>query len=71
MYVVFFLLTDSINYVSGELVLPHYRNVFSGVFGSFFAKFTHGVLTGKRCVFFAYLVFFLLLYCFVVTEIQT
>ncbi|KAF3957543.1 hypothetical protein CMV_017462 [Castanea mollissima] len=59
------------NFLSiGELVVPHYRNVFSGVFGSFFVKFTHGVLTGKRCVFFPYLVFFLLLYRFVVTEIQ-
>ncbi|KAM3690971.1 hypothetical protein ACB094_09G160500 [Castanea mollissima] len=37
------------NFLSiGELVVPHYRQVFSGVFGSFFAKFTHGVLTGKR-----------------------
>ena len=36
------------NYISGELVVPHYKNVFSGVFGSFFAKFTHGILTGKR-----------------------
>ncbi|KAF3957541.1 hypothetical protein CMV_017460 [Castanea mollissima] len=37
------------NFLSiGELVVPHYRKVFSGVFGSFFAKFTHGVLTGKR-----------------------
>lgn len=37
------------NFLSiGELVAPHYRNVFFGVFGSFFAKFTHGVLTGKR-----------------------
>ena len=28
--------------------MPHYKNVFSGVFGSFFAKFTLGILTGKR-----------------------
>ncbi|XP_059428829.1 uncharacterized protein LOC132162586 isoform X3 [Corylus avellana] len=32
----------------GEVVLPHYRNVFSGVSGSFVAKSIHGVLTGKR-----------------------
>ena len=70
MYVVFFLLTNSINYISGELVVPHYRNIFSGVFGSFFAKFTLVSSLGKG-IFFAYLVFFLLLYRFVVTEIQT
>lgn len=37
------------NFLSiGELVMPHYINVFSGVSGSFVAKSTHGVLTGKR-----------------------
>ena len=48
MYVVFFSLTITRNYISGELVVPHYRNVFSGVLVVFFlAKSTRGVLTGK------------------------
>ncbi|KAG7962002.1 hypothetical protein I3843_09G043600 [Carya illinoinensis] len=37
------------NFLSvGELVLPHYVNIFSGVSGSFVVKSIHGVLTGKR-----------------------
>ena len=48
MYVVFFLLIITGNYIWGELVVPHYRNVFSGVLVVFFfAKSTRGVLTGK------------------------
>ena len=49
MYVVFFLLIITGNYIWGELVVPHYRNVFSGVLvvSFFFAKSTRGVLTGK------------------------
>jgi phosphatidylinositol glycan class Q protein len=55
----------------GEVVLPHYRNVFSGVSGSFVAKSIHGVLTGNGCVFFLYAVFFSLLCHFMVPEIRT
>lgn len=58
------------NFLSiGEVVLPHYRNVFSGVSGSFAAKSIHGVLTGKRCVSFVHVVFFSLLCHFMVLEI--
>ncbi|XP_031258156.1 phosphatidylinositol N-acetylglucosaminyltransferase subunit GPI1 isoform X1 [Pistacia vera] len=32
----------------GQIVLPHYRKVFSGVSRSYFAKSAYGVLTGKR-----------------------
>ncbi|XP_044490192.1 N-acetylglucosaminyl-phosphatidylinositol biosynthetic protein gpi1 isoform X2 [Mangifera indica] len=32
----------------GQMVLPHYREVFSGVSRSYFAKSAYGVLTGKR-----------------------
>ena len=44
----FFLLIITGNYIWGELVVPHYRNVLSGVLVVFFfAKSTRGVLTGK------------------------
>lgn len=45
-----FLVSDiHSNFLSiGELVSPHYRNIFRGVFGSFVAKSIQGVLTGKR-----------------------
>lgn len=64
-----FVLTRTGKYISGEVILPHYRKVFSGVSGSFVAKSIQSVLTGKRCVSF---VWYCLLLChFVVTEIQT
>ena len=70
MYVVFFLLIITGNYIWGELVVPHYRNVFSGVLVVFFLL-NLLVVSSLEKVFFAYLVFFLLLYHFIFSEIQT
>ena len=70
MYVVFFLLIITGNYIWGELVVPHYRNVFSGVL-VVFILLNLLVVSSLEKVFFAYLVFFLLLYHFIFSEIQT
>ena len=71
MYVVFFLLIITGNYIWGELVVPHYRNVFSGVLVVFFFLLNLLVVSSLEKVFFAYLGFFLLLYHFIFSEIRT
>lgn len=34
--------------LSGQVVLPHYKNIFSGISKSYVAASAYGLLTGKR-----------------------
>ena len=45
-----FALTRIRKYPAGQIVIPHYRKVFTRVSRSYFARSAYGVLTGKRWV---------------------
>ena len=47
-----FALTRIRKYPAGQIVIPHYRKVFTRVSRSYFARSAYGVLTGKRWVVF-------------------
>lgn len=70
MNVVSFVLIITGYYISGELVSPHYVNIFSGVSRSFVAKAIRGVLTGKRYVPLVYVVFFPRVHHFIIKLIR-
>jgi phosphatidylinositol glycan class Q protein len=38
----------SMDYISGNVISPHYRNAFLGVSGSSISKVAHGILIGQR-----------------------